>query len=201
MDRNSRYNPLEFITESRIKRLKEVIDKRTDSLTVILENVNDTHNLSAVARSCDAVGILEICLLYHGEQESRKLEKISSASASKWLNTIYFNDVQECFSYVKSKEMQIFTTAIGKEAMSIYELDCTKPIAFLFGNEHTGVSQLAYELADGNVIIPQVGMIRSLNISVACAVILYEVFRQRQKAGFYDKLQLSDEQIQIMLKE
>ncbi len=196
---NSGYNPIEFRTESRIKRLKEVIDKRTDTLTVILENVHDPHNLSAVARSCDAVGILEIYLLYHGEQEPRKLEKVSSASASKWLQVKYFDSVENCFQYVKSKGMKIYTTAIGKEAKNLYQIDFKEPLAIVFGNEHTGVSELAYKLSDANIIIPQVGMVRSLNISVACAVTLYEAFRQRLIAGYYDKPQLDSKLRDLLL--
>lgn len=190
---SKRYNPLEIRTEARIERLKQVIDKRTDTLTVILENVHDPHNLSAVARSCDAVGILEICLLYHGEQEPRRLEKISSASASKWLEVKYFYSVEQCFEYVRNKGMKIYTTAIGREAVDLYSVDFKEPTAIVFGNEHTGVSELAYKLSDGNIIIPQVGMVKSLNISVACAVTLYEAFRQRLMAGFYDSPQLNPE--------
>jgi tRNA (guanosine-2'-O-)-methyltransferase len=91
------------------------------------------------------------------------------------------------------------TTALSDNASSLYEIDCTKPVAFVFGNEHDGVSAEALEKADGNVLIPQVGIVESLNISVACAVTLYEIFRQRNKAGMFDLPQLGSEQRTSML--
>jgi tRNA (guanosine-2'-O-)-methyltransferase len=77
----------------------------------------------------------------------------------------------------------------------------TQKIAIVFGNEHSGVSEEALANADGNVLIPQVGMIQSLNISVACAVTLYEAFRQRSKAGLYNQSQIDDSAFHKIMKE
>jgi len=184
-------NPTDYITEDRLDKLKNVLGKRTDSLTVVLENVHDPHNLSAVVRSCDAVGILEIYLIYHSGQEPRRLERISSASASKWMKVHYFDSISDCFKAVRSTGKKIYTTHMSKDSVSLYSIDLCEPVALVFGNEHQGVTEEAYTTSDGNFLIPQVGMIQSLNISVAAAVSLFEAFRQRLGAGFYEKLQIS----------
>lgn len=193
--------PLEFLgTERRIEKFSNVIGKRQKSLTIIAENVNDPHNLSAVIRSCDAVGILEVCLVYHGGQ-AMPLYESSSASAKKWVETKYFDNVKDCFDYVRSSGKKIYTTHMSSNAVSLYDLDLANPIALVFGNEHAGVSQEALELADGNFLIPQVGMIQSLNISVACAVSIYEAFRQRLAKGLYDNSELSPQEQSAKLQQ
>src|SRR5690606_33859535 len=117
----------------------------------------------------------------------------SSSSASKWLTIHQFEDAEACFSSLRKRYSSILTTHLSSEAIGLYELDLTKSIALVFGNEHSGVSGEIRRMADGNFIIPQVGIIRSLNISVACAVTLYEAYRQKQAAGHYDQRKLSEE--------
>ena len=190
-----------FRTDKRIKRLREVIEKRQPTLSIVLENINDPHNLSAVVRSCDAVGIMEVCLVYYGEQPFPELGKSSSASAKKWVGIRKFGSVKECYTALRKENKKIYTTQMSSEAKSLYELNLTEPVALVFGNEHDGVSAEACKLADGNFLVPQVGMIQSLNISVACAVSLYEAFRQRLAAGFYDKPQLAEKEIDVYLKK
>lgn len=186
------YLTAEMRTDDRRKRIEEVLGKRTRDLTVVLENINDPHNLSAAIRSCDAVGIMEVCLVYYGSQPFPKIARTSSASAMKWVNQRHFRSIGECYSALKSEGKLIYTTHMSKSAVSLYDLDLARPVALVFGNEHDGVSEEAFSLADGNFLIPQVGMIQSLNISVACAVSLFEAFRQRLKAGLYSNLQLDE---------
>ena len=190
-----------FRTEQRIQRLKSVLEKRQTTLTVVLENIYDPHNLSAALRSCDAVGIYEVCLVYDGSQPFPKLGAKSSASARKWIQTRKYKSVAECFSDLHKEGKKIYTTNMKKEAVSLYELDLTKPTALVFGNEHSGISEEATQLADGNFLIPQVGMIQSLNISVAVAVSVYEAFRQRLEAGMYDKPQFKKAELKRLLEE
>lgn len=180
-------------TQERAEKITAVLSRRQPELTVVLENVHDPHNVSAVLRSCDAVGVLEVCLIYNGSHSFPELAERSSASARKWVDIRKFSTPAECFAELRNRQQRIYTTALGKEAASIYELDLTLPVALVFGNEHAGVSAEAIALADGNILIPQVGMIQSLNISVACAVTLYEAFRQRNAAGMYNTQQLSSE--------
>jgi tRNA (guanosine-2'-O-)-methyltransferase len=115
----------------------------------------------------------------------------SSSSAHKWLTVHQHSNIAECLQELKQKYEKILTTHLSSDAISLYEVNLTEKVALVFGNEHDGVSEELRALCDGNFIIPQVGMIRSLNISVACAVTLYEAFRQKQKAGHYQKQSLT----------
>jgi len=175
------------MTERREKRILEVQSKRQMDLAVVLENVWDPHNISAVLRSCDAVGIQEIYILSTLSQKVSKLGKKSSAGAAKWVNIHHFFNLEECFSALRIKYSRIYSTRLTEDALSVYDLDLTQSVALVFGNEKDGVSSEAGNLSDGNFSIPQVGMITSLNISVACAVTLYEGYRQRSVRGLYDK--------------
>ncbi len=190
-----------FRTEQRIKRLKDVLSKRQKTLTVVLENIIDPHNLSAALRSCDAVGIYEVCLIYDGSQPFPKLGAKSSASARKWIHIRKYKSIEECFTDLRKEKKKIYTTHMSKESVSLYDLKLTQPTALVFGNEHSGVSEETVNLADGNFLIPQVGMIQSLNISVAVAVSVYEAFRQRYEAGMYDKPQFKKTELNKMLEE
>ncbi len=191
----------EFRTEERKAKLKAVLEKRQPDITVVLENVHDPHNVSAVLRSCDAVGLLEVNLIYYGGQKFPKLGEKSSASARKWIHLNKYESVDECFSDLRQKNMKIYTTNMSVDSVSLYDLDLTQPVALVFGNEHQGVSREATEKADKNFLIPQVGVIQSLNISVAAAVTLFEAFRQRYAAGFYDKARLSDEMFEKIYRQ
>lgn len=185
----------QFLSTKRYNKLKNVIEKRRTDLTIVLENIIDPHNISACLRSCDATGIMTVRLVYDGSQPFPKLSKTSSASANKWVETIKYDTIESCYKDLRAENFYIFTTALTNESVSLYEVDLTKKIALVFGNEHTGVSEKATQLADANYLIPQIGMIQSLNISVACAVSLYEAFRQRNQAKMFENPQLDSNQI------
>ncbi len=179
------------MTPERTKRLNDVLDKRQPGLTLVLENVEDPHNISAVMRTCDSVGIQDIYILNTRIAKHKKWGAKSSSSAAKWLTIHQFSDVKECFTAVRQRFHKIYTTHLEKDSADLYDLDLTQRVALVFGNEHGGLSEETIALSDGNFIIPQVGIIKSLNISVACAVTIYEAFRQKNKAGHYDERQLS----------
>lgn len=189
------------MTPEREKRLLSVLNKRQNDLTVVLENVFDPHNISAVMRTCDAVGIQEVYVLNTKIPRHKKWGPRSSSSASKWLTIHQFTNAEECFSALRTKYAKIMATHLGADSVGLYEMDFTQKIALLFGNEHSGVSEEILPLTDGNFIIPQSGIIQSLNISVACAVTLYEAFRQKSRAGHYDQRKLSDPEAGVLLKE
>ncbi len=180
------------MTPERTKRLNDVLDKRQPALTVVLENVEDPHNISAVMRTCDSVGIQDLYILNTRIAKHKKWGAKSSSSAAKWLTIHQFTDVQECFTEIRKRFDKIYTTHLAKDAADLYELDLTQRVALVFGNEHGGLSEETIALSDGNFIIPQVGIIKSLNISVACAVTIYEAFRQKKNAGHYDERQLTE---------
>jgi tRNA (guanosine-2'-O-)-methyltransferase len=181
------------MTPERIKRLTDVLDKRQPGITVVLENVEDPHNISAVMRTCDSVGIQDLYILNTRIAKHKKWGAKSSSSAAKWLTIHQFTDVNECFAELRKHFDKIYTTHLNADAVELHELDLSQKVALVFGNEHGGLSEETIALSDGNFIIPQVGIIKSLNISVACAVTIYEAYRQKKNAGHYDKRQLSEE--------
>lgn len=189
------------MTPERQEKLISVLDKRQDDITIVLENVFDPHNISAVMRTCDAVGIQEIYILNTKIPRHKKWGFKSSSSAQKWLTVHQYENAEECFSSLRKRYSSILTTHLADDAVSLYQVDFTKSIALIFGNEHNGVSDEIRALADGNFIIPQVGIIQSLNISVACAVTLYEAFRQKTLAGHYEQQSMEEIKYNELLKE
>jgi tRNA (guanosine-2'-O-)-methyltransferase len=186
------------MTSERTNRLESVLNHRQPDLTVVLENVFDPHNISAVMRTCDAVGIQDIYILNHKIPPHRKWGAKSSSSAAKWLSIHQFTDAAECFAELRKHYKKIYTTHLSTDAVSLHQLNLTEPVALVFGNEHIGVSEEIIAMADGNFIIPQVGIIKSLNISVACAVTLYEAFRQKKNAGHYDRPRINGDKLEIL---
>jgi tRNA (guanosine-2'-O-)-methyltransferase len=186
------------MTPERTNRLETVLSHRQPDLTVVLENVFDPHNISAVMRTCDAVGIQDVYVLNHKIPPHRKWGAKSSSSAAKWLTIHQFTDANECFAALRKTFKKIYTTHLSSDAVSLHELNLTEPVALVFGNEHSGVSEEIIGMADGNFIIPQVGIIKSLNISVACAVTLYEAYRQKNNAGHYGQVKLQSEQLETV---
>lgn len=174
--------------EERAEKIKTVAAARQLDLAVVLENVHDAHNIGAVLRSCDAVGVQTVYVLYtapHLRQSQIELGKRSSAGARKWVDVVLFRDPAACFAEIKQKYQRVLATHLGETRQSLFQLDLTQPTALLFGNEDQGLSPEALAYADGNFVVPQVGMVESLNISVACAITLYEAMRQRTLAGAY----------------
>lgn len=189
------------MTEEREKKFLRVLNNRQPDITLIFENVHDPHNISAVLRTADSIGIHEVYIIQNSQRSFSKLGKKSSSSAEKWIDVHNFTSVKECFDAVRIKYKYIASTKIGVDSKNIYDVDFTVPIALVFGNEHDGVSEEASLLSDFNFLIPQVGMISSLNISVACAVTLYEAFRQRSAKGFYNENRFGSAWIESRLEK
>lgn len=165
-------------------KLTATASKRQPDLQVVLENIHDPHNVSAILRSCDAVGIPLVSLVYTIEKFPQ-IGKKSSASAFKWVDREKFISIKECYDSLHAKGMKIYATTLVEGAKSIYDIDFTEPCAIVMGNEHRGVSDDATILADAPIFIPMEGMVQSLNVSVATAVVLYEALRQRLAANMY----------------
>ena len=178
------------MTPQRYQRLSSVLNHRQPDLTVVLENVFDPHNVSAVMRTCDAVGIQDVYILNNRIPPHKKWGYRSSSTAAEWLSVHQFTDAESCFEEVRKKYKKIYTSHLGEDSKGLYRMDFTESIALVFGNETFGVSDEIRKFSDGDFIIPQVGIIKSLNISVACAVTLYEAFRQKNEKGHYDENRL-----------
>ncbi len=180
-------------TEKRVAKVNKVLKSRQDSLTVILENIHDSHNVSAIFRTCDAVGVSKISLVYDVEKFP-KIGKKSSASAFKWVEKEKYDSIKKCYSDFHSRGFKIYASALNDKSKNLFDLDLSGKVAIVLGNEHRGVSEEAAELADETFMIPMHGMVQSLNVSVAAAVILYEASRQRMLKGMYNKQDISEDQ-------
>lgn len=185
-------------TEKRLEKITRVVSSRQHSLTVVIENIHDPHNVSAIFRTCDAVGIPKVNLIYNFESFPR-IGKKSSASAFKWVEKDKYNSVESCYQELKNQGFKIFASSLTDHSKSLYELDLTQKAAIVVGNEHRGVSDEAAKLADDVFLIPQYGMVQSLNVSVATAVILYEAMRQRLEKGMYSKSELDKETLENII--
>jgi len=186
-------------SDRRLARLESVLRHRQPDLTVVMENIHDPHNVSAMLRSCDAAGVYEVQLLYNTESFP-KIGKKSSASAGKWVERRKFKTVEECYTKLRSENFRIYATQLAEGSEPLYELDLTQNVAFVFGNEHRGVSEEAAGQADRIVQIPMFGMIQSLNVSVACAVVLFECMRQRLAHGHYGRPKFTPEQLEQLFQ-
>ncbi len=187
-----------FRTEKRKNKIASVVKTRQKSLTVVLGNIHDPHNVSAIFRTCDAAGVPKISLIYNIEKFP-KIGKKSSASAFKWVEKEKYKSVKECYDYLREQGFKIYASTIGDESKNLYELDLTKKTAVVLGNEHRGVSEEAAELADEKFLIPMHGMVQSLNVSVAAAVILYEAMRQRKEKGMYEKSEFTESELNDLI--
>lgn len=186
------------MTPARYKRLTSVLNKRQPDITVVLENVFDPHNVSAVLRTCDAIGIQEVYILNDRIPPHKKWGYRSSSTAAEWLTMYQFTDAESCFKEVRNKYEKVFTSHLTETSNDLYSMELTNSIALVFGNETFGVSDHVRQYSDGDFIIPQVGIIKSLNISVACAVTLYEAFRQKSLKGHYDSPKLSESNRKVL---
>lgn len=189
------------MTPERYNRLTSVLNRRQPDLTVVLENVFDPHNVSAVMRTCDAVGIQDVYILNDRIPPHKKWGYRSSSTAAEWLSVHQFTDAETCFKEVRKKYQKIYTSHLGEKSEEVYKMDLTESIALVFGNETFGVSEEIRKYADGDFIIPQMGIIKSLNISVACAVTLYEAFRQKSEKGHYEKARLPEVEMEELQKK
>ena len=179
-------------------------EKRTNKIISVIKSrqksIHDPHNVSAIFRTCDSVGIGKVSLVYNLD-EFPKIGKKSSASAYKWVEKENYKNIKECLGSLKKKKFKIFVSSISDDSKSIYDLDLTQNVALVFGNEHRGVSSEAESLADEKFIIPMHGMVQSLNVSVAAAVVLYEALRQRSLKRMYDKSEFSGQELNSKIEE
>jgi tRNA (guanosine-2'-O-)-methyltransferase len=189
-----------FKTDERIKKITSAVRTRQFSLLVVLENIHDPHNVSAILRTCDAVGVPKIALIYTIEKFPR-ISRITSASANKWVEREKYSSAEECYNKLRNEGFKIYASSLNNGSKDLFDLDFTSKSAIVLGNEHRGVSEEAAKAADETFYIPMYGMVQSLNVSVAAAVILYEILRQRRKKGLYKKSELEEKKIEQIIEE
>ncbi len=187
------------MTPERFHKLQTILKRRQLDLTVLMDNVHKPHNLSAIMRSGDAVGVHMI----HAVTRERFIKTVKDVTqgTGKWVNVEIHPSLDQAVNHLKNNKMQILAAHLSDTAIDFREIDYTQPTAVMLGTELHGVSEQGLELADKHVVIPMLGMIDSLNVSVAAAMILFEAQRQRLQAGMYDKQQLPDEEYRKILFE
>lgn len=169
----------------RFERLKAVLNCRMADLTVLLEHVDKPHNLSAILRSCDAVGVLEAHAINRNEQ-SPTFNNTAKGS-QKWVNLRDHSNIENAIARLRKDGFKIYGTNLNFNSYDYRDCDFRSPTAFVLGTEKFGLSQEATSLIDRNIYIPMEGMVESLNVSVAAAILLFEALRQRHVAGIVPK--------------
>lgn len=187
------------MTPERLATLKSSLDRRQTDLTVVMENVRKPHNLAAVARTLEAVGGLEIHAIT--ALTSIRLTQMSAGGIKKWIKVNKHTSTEQGLKHLKQQGFQIVATCLSGNSKDYREIDYTKPTAILVGEELEGISEQAKQMADENISIPMTGMVQSLNVSVASALVLYEAYHQRMAAGLYDKRSLDKETYMTLLFE
>lgn len=172
------------MSPERFARITQMLNHRQPELTVCLEQVHKPHNLAAIVRTADAVGVSDVHATW--EDRAMRLSGKSATGSQNWVNVHSHDTTEEAIAALRAQGMQIIATNLSDTAVDFREVDYTKPTAILMGQEKHGISPEALALADQDVIIPMVGMCQSLNVSVASALILYEAQRQREQAGLYE---------------
>ncbi len=173
-------------TNTRLNKFKDIAAKRQSGLIVVLEDIHDPHNAAAILRTCDGLGIQTVYFIFENEKayNPKKVGKASSSSANKWLDFTVFHSTQACIAQLKKEDYTIVATALSPKAHTVFEAQLTDDkLALMVGNEHTGLSTYAVEHADKQLMIPMLGFVQSLNVSVATALILAEIIKKRNNSG------------------
>lgn len=171
------------MTPRRFRRIRGVLDRRQPDLTVALEDVHKPHNLSAIVRTCDAAGVFE-CHALAVRTEVRAARAVAQGTG-RWVRVRSHASPDALFVHLREAGFTTLAAHPGKGSRDYREIDYTGPVAVLFGQERDGVSEAVLRRVDGRLVIPMEGMVASLNVSVAAALVLYEARRQREVAGLY----------------
>ena len=187
-------------TPEREAKIRRVLCFRQHDLALVMANIHDPHNVSAIYRSCDAFGV-PIVHQYYTRTAFPHLGEKSSASARKWVTSVRHSTPEDLMTSLRAKKMKVYATSCSPAAKAVGEYDLTGPVAIIMGNEHSGVDAELLPLVDGELYIPMYGMIQSFNVSVAAALILSEASRQRALAGKYDAPTCDPDTLEVMAQE
>ena len=186
----------QFATEERWQKIEEIAHQRTRHLTVVLEDIYQPHNASAVLRSCDGFGVQDVHIIENQNQFDASSQV--TIGADQWLTQFRYNEVnqdntEKCILSLKEKGYKVIATSPHENDQNLNDLSIDHKTALVFGTELDGISERAKELADGYVKIPMAGFSESFNISVSAAICLYNLTRRLRVSGIDWKL--SDEEI------
>jgi len=167
-----------LLTKERLQKIQQVVGHRDFGAAIVLENIYDRGNTSAVMRSAEAMGFANFHLIETGEKF--KEAKRTTAGADKWLEVQKWKSTKACVDRLKDEGKKIYVTHLDASAIPLGEVDLTVPCALVLGNEHEGCSPEMLSAADRKVILPMVGFVQSYNISVAGALAIQTLFQQRR---------------------
>lgn len=179
------------MTPERLARLRKVLDQRQPDLFMVTDFVHKQRNLSAIVRNCDAVGIMRVFAAIG--DEDYKAFRGTTMGSHLWVDITPCVDISDALTPLSAQGVQTVAAHLGNEVVDYRELDYTRPTAIVMGAEKRGLSAAAAQRVDHCVTIPMVGMVGSLNVSVAAGIILAEAQRQRQQAGLYSQRRIDDE--------
>ncbi len=184
------------MTPERFNRLTEVINRRQPDLVVIADEVHKGRNLAAIVRTCDAVGVDKLHSVV--PKDGYRPYRGTAQGSQKWVEVCLHPNIEHPIANLKAQNFQLVTTGLSKKAVDFRTLDYTKPTAVILGSEKSGVGDKALTQCDHLVTIPMVGMVESLNVSVAAAVILFEAQAQRTRASMYDHCRLDSKRRKLL---
>ena len=187
------------MTPARHARLRSILDRRQPDLTVLMDDLQKPHNVSAVIRTCDAVGVLEVHAV--SSAPSFRPRRSSAGGTGRYVGVRLHDSTEAAIDTLRDRGFRVLAAHLAPDARDYRSVDYTLPTAILLGTEKDGVRPEVESLVDGSIVIPMVGAVASLNVSVAAAVILYEAQRQRAAAGLYDSPRLDEPTCQELLFE
>ena len=180
-------------TDQRKQRIHEVLSARQPDLTVVLDRVHKPHNLSAIMRTCDAVGVTQVhAVPISGDP--LEIHRKASAGVGKWVDVVTHDSLDGAIRFLRAQGFSLWAAHPIDDAVAHTDVDYTQPSAIVMGSELAGLDSASLGLFDGSIAIPMHGMGQSLNVSVAAALILFEAERQRREQGLYDAPRLSPHQ-------
>ncbi|MCV6625723.1 MAG: tRNA (guanosine(18)-2'-O)-methyltransferase TrmH [Cellvibrionaceae bacterium] len=184
------------MTPERLKRIRQVLNRRQPDLTIVADEVHKGRNLAAIVRSADAVGIDQVHTV--SPKDGYRSFRGTASGSNKWVEVHTYDSVSEPIQALQAKGFVVLAAHLDQGAVDYRQLDYTRPTALLMGTERAGVSDEALGQVDARVVIPMMGMVESFNVSVAAAIILAEAQRQRQQAGLYDRCRLQPERYRYL---
>lgn len=187
------------MSAQRLARCRAVLNRRQPDLSVILDHVHKPHNLSAIIRTCDAVGAYGVHAVQKGRSVS--VHQHYASGAGEWVDLTAYSDVEAAIAAQQAQGVAVYAAHLSSSAVDFRAVDYIRPCSILLGAELWGVSEAAAAAVDQHIIIPMAGFVESLNVSVAAAVILFEAQRQRSAAGLYDAPRISAQEYERILFE
>ena len=187
------------MTPDRVQKLRETLARRQPDLTVLMAGVHKPHNLAAVLRTCDAVGVLNA----HAVTEPGVLSHNPNAGAGsrRWVKVRRHDAIADGVAALRAQGFRLVAAHPDPGAKDFREVDYTRPTALVLGAELEGLDEITIAACDETIVIPMLGMVQSLNVSVSAALVLYEAQRQRMAAGLYDQCRVDEHTLNTRLFE